>query len=144
MELEFDLILAHLVIFLIVLWACKKLYVEPILKLLKKREALTSGRKDTTQDLHESMQKMKQEYAKSWESAKESFEKKRETQLKELRDQQTKRISTLKRDLENKLLERQTVLEKELHSLESKIPMIAGDLAKEIEMSLMKAKVVER
>ena len=144
MELEFDLILAHLVIFLIVLWACKKLYVEPILKLLKKREALTSGRKDTTQDLHESMQKMKQEYAQSWESAKESFEQKRETQLKELRDQQTRRISALKRDLENKLVERQSVLEKELHSLESKIPMIAGDLAKEIEMSLMKAKVVER
>lgn len=144
MELKFDLILAHLVIFLIVLWACKKLYVEPIIKLLKKREALTSGRKDTTQDLHESLQKMKEEYSQTWDSAKESFEQKREKQLKELRDQQLKKISTVKKDLENKLSEKHLILEKDLQSLESKIPMIAGDLAKEIEMSLMKAKVVER
>jgi F0F1-type ATP synthase membrane subunit b/b' len=143
MELKLDLIFAHLIIFMIVLWACKKLYIEPILRLLNKRESLTSGRLDTSQELQLSLQKMKSEYSQSWDKAKEEFEKRRNQQLKEVREHQSKKLSNFQKDLETKMMERQSVLKKELQALESQVPLVASDLAKEIEVSMMSAKVVK-
>lgn len=142
MEFEISQILAHLVIYLVVIIALKKLYIDPSLSLIRKREALTSGRMESGQELAKQIESMKLDYSKAWGETKEDLEERRTRVLKEVREEVDKKLSQAKTDNERKLSDHQKILSNQLKELDKKIPQLASELSKEIVESVMNAKVV--
>lgn len=142
MEFKLDQLIAHLVIYLVILIALKRLYIDPALSLIKKREALTLGRQQSSHELSVKLQKMKESYSETWEKTKLEIEERRNRVLKEVREEVEHKLQTAKKENERKLLDHQKILENELNQLEPKISQMAAELSKEIVDSVMSAKVV--
>ena len=135
MDLSFDLksVIVHLVVYLTVLVLMKFLYIDPVLRLLRKRDSLTEGRLSSSADKQTKIIEFRQQYDRAVSSLKSELEFRRISELRALQhemDELTKR--TLK-ELNSKTQNNHTLLEKNLADLRKQLNNLGDNLG--IEMS---------
>lgn len=135
MDLSFDLksVIVHLAVYLTVLVLMKFLYIDPVLRLLRKRDSLTEGRLSSLADKQTKIIEFRQQYDRAVSSLKSELEFRRISELRALQhemDELTKR--TLK-ELNSKTQNNHTLLEKNLADLRKQLNNLGDNLG--IEMA---------
>lgn len=136
-------IVLHAAWFVALLVVLKFLYVEPVLRLLRKRDELTKGRAESTTDLAQQITELKQHYESAVRKTKEDLEIVRQEQLARVRKESDSRLKQAQRELDQKFMDQYRGLTKELESVRTKLPQLAENLSQEIKRALLETKVVK-
>lgn len=144
MKLDPDLvkIVQHGSVYVVLLLILKILYIDPVLRLLKKRESLTLGRAEKSKELATELQQMKEAYHAKISLLREEIEGSRAERLKALRAQTEERIKRTKKENEAKLTQLRKELDRELNSLRQNLSEHSSEVQKEILKVVLEGKVV--
>lgn len=129
-------ILIHLSIYLGVLIILKYLYVDPVLRLLRKRDALTFGKQQGGKEMQQKLISMKGEYDSRMSSVKAELDAQRSSALKQQQKAADERIAKVHRDLDLKISANHAQAVKNLEDLRKRIPTLGEELGREMAASI--------
>ena len=136
-------LLIQLGIYLGLIFILKILFFDPILKLLKKREALTDGKKEEASGMREKIQAIKSKFDLKMSEVKQALENQRQTELKMVKERAEKKLAEAKSKVERKLIDHQIEMEAELKRLRAQLPQLSSEISNEITKAILGAKVVQ-
>ena len=123
-------------IFIAILFILKTLYFEPILELLRRRAAATTGRVEEADQMIAQMEAMKRDYNDRLYRVRSELEKNRETQLASLRDELTQDLERLKAKMDEGAKTHLEILDREVKTAHGRFPALAQELKKEMIESI--------
>lgn len=141
MDIQWQVLVLHLVIYIGVMLILNQVYFKPVLQLLRKRDALTTGRKESSQELLNKMEDLKSKYAAEMNAVKTEVDQKKHAALKEVRDEAAKKIEDVKLSMDAKIKEHQEKINAETEVVRQKLPDIGSKLGDEMIEAIMTAKV---
>jgi len=136
------LILIHLAIYLGLIVVLKKLYFDPVLKLLRRREALTLGRQQSSAEMLQEIAQLKSRYARETESIKLELDTNRQKAMKNLQDQAAKTTHDVKRENEEKFARYQEMLNEQLENVRKTLPDLGSKLGDDIIDAIVNTRMV--
>lgn len=142
MEVNPVVIASHIIIYIGIIVILKKLYFDPALLLLKRREALTKGRDESGKKLIEQMQALQSKYQDGVSSLKNELEEKRRQALKKAESEAAASIDDMKTKTEKSLAANQEKLDQQLAESRSKLPDLGSHLGDNMAEAVMSAKIV--
>lgn len=144
MKLDPDLtkIAEHAGLYILLLIVLKYLYVDPVVRLLKKRDALTWGRGEQSKEMQEKLEAMRAEYKSKILAVRSDLEEVRKDKVLSLRAEAEKKIEQAKNENAGKLNKLRAELDEEIKSLRDQIPEYSVGIRKQIVESVLEGKVV--
>ncbi|PIR22110.1 MAG: hypothetical protein COV44_10070 [Deltaproteobacteria bacterium CG11_big_fil_rev_8_21_14_0_20_45_16] len=136
------LILIHLAIYLGLIVVLKKLYFDPVLKLLRRREALTLGRQQSSVEMLQEIAQLKSRYAHEMESIKSELDVQRQRAMKQLQDEAAKATHDVKRENKEKFSQHQEALNEQLETLRRTLPDLGSKLGDDIIEAIINTRMV--
>lgn len=143
MEINFGLIAIHLAIYIALILILKKLYFDPVFAVLKKREALTQGKKESAEELKKEMEELKGFYSSEMQKLHSNLESKRQEALKHSREEANRVVQKTKRKNEDRLKAHQQSVEEQIEEVRRSLPDMGSHLGDDIIKALTTAKVVK-
>lgn len=134
--------ISQLVIFIALIFILKKLYYEPVLKLLRRRESLTSGKLSEAEELKVKMAELKAGYEKQMSQLRDSFDQERRDALQQIRQQSEKKLSEARTKIEARLQHQRKDLTEEIKKLQALVPEWSEEIMNEITKAMTQSKVV--
>jgi F-type H+-transporting ATPase subunit b len=131
------------IIFISLIFVLKYLYFDPILKLLKKRESLTSGRHDESVHLHEELETLTSDYNQKIHGARLELSEERKSAILKTKAEAEEKIKEAKAAMEAELKAQEQKLTTEISSARKSLPEMSAKIANEISTSMQEAKVVQ-
>jgi F-type H+-transporting ATPase subunit b len=135
-------LLIQLGIYLALIFILKGLFFDPILALLRKREALTTGKKGEALGMREKISQLKAEYEAKMSDVKKSIDLQRRDELGAIRERAEKKLNDAKTKADRKLMDHQLEMEAEIKRLRGQLPQLSADISSEISKAIIGAKVV--
>lgn len=144
MDLSIDLksIVVHLSVYLAVLVLMKFLYVDPVLRLLKKRDSLTEGRLTSSADKQAKIIEFKQQYERSVSSLKSELEAKRVSELRSLQQEMDELTKRTQKEMNAKIQSNHAQLESNLAELRKQLNIMGDKLGIEMAEAVTSGRVV--
>jgi len=144
MDLSFDWksIVVHLAVYLTVLVLMKFLYVDPVLRLLKKRDSLTEGRLSSSADKQAKILEFKQQYEKSVSSLKTELEARRLSELRTLQHEMDELTKRTQKEMNAKIQTNHQQLESNLADLRKQLNIMGDKLGIEMAEAVTSGRVV--
>lgn len=128
-------------IFIAIFFILKALYFEPVLELLKRRDAATTGKTEEANQMLVQIESMKKDYNDRLHRVRLDLEKNRETRLASLRADLSKDLEQLKAKIDEGSKAHQTLLDGETNAARLRFSALAADLKKEIVDSVTSLKL---
>ncbi len=119
-------------IFIAIFFILKALYFEPVLAVLKKRDALTIGKASETDSLVAQTEEMRKDYQERLSRIRSELERHREAELASLRALLFEESEGLKKTLEAKAKEHQEFLSSQVAAERTKFSSLTQELRNEI------------
>jgi F-type H+-transporting ATPase subunit b len=135
-------VLIQLGIYLFLIFVLKTLYFAPILELLKKREALTSGRVEGAAELRKQTETLRAQYDAQIASARDRMDQERHEALMLVKERTEKTIHEAKSGIEKKSANHHREISSEAQKLRLKLPELSADVSKEIVNAITNSRVV--
>lgn len=135
-------VFVQLGIYLSLIFILTKLYFQPILALLRKRDSLTSGRVDEAADLKKQTENIRAQYEARMLSLREVLDQERAAALKVAREKTEAKIADAKANVEKKVLAHQKDVQSEYQKLREKLPEMSQEISKEIVSAITGSRVV--
>ncbi len=142
MELNFFTLSVQFAIYLFIIFILKVLYFDPVMALLRRRDALTVGRNKESEDLAAQIEELQFAYEERIESLRKELDVQRVGAIQKSRDLAEKKIQTAKSSVEQKLNRAMQELNLEVGSVHARLPQASADVAQEIVSAVMGARVV--
>ncbi len=141
MSLDYTLFI-QLGIFLYVLFVLRALFFKPILKILNRREQLTSGRIGEAADMKKEMEQIKEHFDSEIATLRNSLEEQRHEALRRTKEIAEKKLTEAKARIERQGLEKRGLLEQDHKKLKARIPELRDSIAQEIVSAMTHSRVV--
>jgi len=119
-------------IYLVLFFVLKKLYFEPLLALLSKREAMTTGKVDETEKLSKKTEELRQSYLKKIQDFRFQINQEKETRLQKIRSDIASRIFESQKSMNENQDRHHVALDEEVRSVMTRFPAISDGLKDEI------------
>ncbi len=144
MDLSFDWksIVVHLAVYLTVLVLMKFLYVDPVLRLLKKRDSLTEGRLNSSAEKQAKILEFRQQYEKSVSSLKSELEAKRLSELRSLQHEMDELTKKTQKEMSAKVQANHAQLDGNLVELRKQLNSMGEKLGIEMAEAVTSGRVV--
>ncbi len=144
MELKLDWInlVMHLGLYVAVLLIMKFLYVDPVLRLLRKRDQLTEGRAKSSTELLNKAQEMRATYEARVAEVKSELEAKRTQAIRSVQKEADERLKRAQKEIELRLQANQGRLQATAEDLRKQIPVFGDSLGRDMAEAVMGGKVV--
>jgi F-type H+-transporting ATPase subunit b len=142
MTLDYTLFI-QLGIFLYVLFVLHFWIIRPIMKLLQRRDALTSGRADEAAGFEKQIEDLEFKIDAQISDLKNSLDEQRQETLRRNREIAESRISEARARVERQIEEQRVGLESDAAKVRAKIPTMAQSVADEIVKTILHSKVVK-
>lgn len=133
----------HLGLYIGILLVMKFLYVDPVLRLLRRRDSLTEGRKKSGEELQSKLLSMKQTIDAQTNTLKAELEGRRQDALRVVHKESEERSAKIKKELEAKLLANSARLQANYGDLRKQLPSLGEDLGREMAEAVMSGRVVK-
>lgn len=140
MEINITL-LYQLAIYLVIMGVLKVLYFDPIMFLLKKREAMTTGKNDEAARLQTNISELQVRYDEELKKTRNELEIQRNESLKSARESAEKKIKEAKVRAEAHLSQQVKNLEAELSKVRAQLPEMSAGISKEMVAAILSARV---
>jgi F0F1-type ATP synthase membrane subunit b/b' len=135
-------LLLHLGLYISVLLVMKFLYVDPVLRLLRKREALTEGRTKSSQEMQLKIAELQSQYDTQISSVKAELELRRSGELRSAQKEVGEKVKRAQKELDLKLQAKQAQLEAMASDLKKQIPVLGDQVGREMAEAIMSGRVV--
>lgn len=132
----------HIVIYVGVILLLKYLYFDPILAILRRRDALTQGRQESTAQLKQDITRLKALYFSEVDSLKSELYEKKQSALNEIQEESQKSFEIAKKNSENEFLVYQEKLEAQVEKTRQVLPDVGSHLGDDIVESIVSSRVV--
>jgi len=142
MTLDFTLFI-QLGIFLYVLTVLHFFIIRPVMKLLERRDALTTGKTDEAAGFQKQIEDLEYKIDSEIGALKNSLEEQRQDSLKRNREIAESRVSEARARVERQIEEQRAALETEMGKVRSRVPALAQSVADEIVKAVLHSKVVK-
>jgi len=142
LSINFTSVLVHLAVYLAVLVLMKFLYVDPVLRLLQKRDSLTEGRLTSSADKQAKIIEFRSQYEKAVSSVKSELESRRLTELRNVQHEMDDLTKRTQKELNSKLQANHVKLEANLSDLRKQINILGDQLGIEMAEAVTSGRVV--
>lgn len=124
-------------IYLFTLIVLKKLYFEPLLQLLQRREKLTVGKVEDSSRMVSEIEVLKKEHAEKLLQFRKELLNEKELRLGEVRSQSAEELNAAKRKIESHASHQIVQLSQEYTSIKSKLDQVAQTVSQEIVAKIL-------
>ena len=121
----------------------KTLYFDPILKLLKRRESLTSGKKEDAQHLHDKIEELRVDYDMKISEIRQELDKERSGVVSKAKAEAQSLIQKAKDEMKANMAAEEKKLKSEIEKVKKQIPELSTKIAKEVSDAMSSSKVVQ-
>ncbi len=142
MTLDYTLFI-QLGIFLYVLFVLHFWIIRPVMKLLQRRDALTTGRTDEAAGFEKQIEDLEFKIDTEISALKNSLDEQRQETLRRNREIAEARVSEARARVERQIEEQRSGLQADAAKVRTKIPSMAQAVADEIVKTMLHSKVVK-
>lgn len=144
MKLEFNLhtFVAQIILFIILFGVLKNLFFDPILKVLRRRESLTVGKKSDVEKLLAQTQELQDRYDQKLRSLLNELDLKKKAEVTSLTESLQAQVKEAEAKAKKRISEHEILLQTEINSARARVQVLSDEVSRDIVQAISESRVV--